>query len=46
MNHIACEKGNKGIIEEHRNVPQDILPQLMWREGIPDGYSIGEDGNV
>jgi hypothetical protein len=44
--NIAYEKGNKGVIEEHRNVPQDMLTQLIWREGIPDGYSIGEDGNV
>jgi hypothetical protein len=44
--NIAYKEGNKKIIEEHRNVLLDMLPQLTWREGPPDGYSIDTDGNV
>jgi len=44
--NIAYKEGNKGIIENHRKVLLDMLPQLTWREGPPDGYSIDEDGNV
>jgi len=44
--NIAYKKENKGIIEEHRKVMLDMLPQLTWREGSPDGYSIDKDGNV
>jgi len=44
--NIAYKKGNKQIIEDHRKVLLDMLPQLTWREGPPDGYSIDTDGNV
>jgi arylsulfatase A-like enzyme len=44
--NIAYKDGNNGIIEEHRKVLLDMLPQLTWREGPPDGYSIDAEGNV
>jgi arylsulfatase A-like enzyme len=44
--NIAYKKENKSIIDEHRKVLLDMLPQLTWREGPPDGYSIDVDGSV
>lgn len=44
--NIAYKPGNEEIINDHRKVLLDLLPQLTWREGPPDGYSIDEDGNV
>ena len=44
--NIAYKKGNKRIIDEHRKVLLDMLPQLTWRAGPPDGYSIDTYGNV
>jgi hypothetical protein len=44
--NIDYKEGNKGIIDEHRKVLLDMLPQLTWRSGPPDGYSIDAEGNV
>ncbi|MCK5103646.1 MAG: sulfatase-like hydrolase/transferase, partial [Cyclobacteriaceae bacterium] len=45
-NNTAYKKETKKIINEHRNVLLDMLPQLSWKEGNPDGYTIDADGNV
>ena len=45
-NNIAYKKQNRLIIEDHRKSLLAILPQLLWKEGSPDGYSIDENGNV
>jgi hypothetical protein len=45
-NNTAYKKENEKIIAEHRNVLLQILPQLVWKEGTPDGYLIDNDGNV
>ena len=44
--NIAYKKENKRIIDEHRKVLLDMLPDLTWRPGNPDGYSIDTYGNV
>ncbi|MBT7465741.1 MAG: sulfatase [Bacteroidetes bacterium] len=44
--NIAYRKGNKEIIDEHRKVLLEMLPQITWTEGDPDGYSIDDDGIV
>jgi hypothetical protein len=44
--NIAYKEGNAQIIEEHRKVLLDMLPQMVWKDGIPDGYSIDPEGNV
>ena len=33
-------------IEEHRKVLLEMLPQMTWREGPPDGYTVDAEGNV
>jgi arylsulfatase A-like enzyme len=44
--NIAYREGNQTIIEEHRKVLLDMLPELTWREGPPDGYTVDAAGNV
>jgi arylsulfatase A-like enzyme len=44
--NIAYKEGNAQIIEEHRKVLLDMLPQMVWKDGTPDGYSIDPEGNV
>jgi arylsulfatase A-like enzyme len=44
--NIAYKEGNKSILEEHRKVLMDMLPELTWREGPPDGYTVDGEGNV
>lgn len=44
--NIAYKEGYQAIIEEHRKVLLDMLPELAWREGPPDGYTVDSAGNV
>ena len=44
--NIAYKEGNKEIIAEHRQVLLDMLPQLSWTKGDPEGFSIDANGNV
>lgn len=44
--NIAYKKNHTRVIEEHRNVLRDMLPQLTWKGGPPDGYSIDNEGFV
>jgi arylsulfatase A-like enzyme len=44
--NIAYKAGNEGIIEEHRKVLLEMLPQLTWKESPPDGYTIDAEGNL
>ena len=44
--NIAYKTGNERIIAEHRKVLLEMLPQLTWKTGDPDGYSIDSNGNV
>lgn len=45
-NNTAYKKENKEIIVDHRNVLLQMLPELLWKDGNPDGYAIDADGNV
>lgn len=44
--NIAYKAGNESIIAEHREVLLDMLPQLSWRTGDPEGFSTDADGNI
>ncbi len=44
--NIAYKNENKRYIDDHRNVLLNMLPELTWKGGPPDGYSVDEDGNV
>lgn len=45
-NNIAYKSENKKIVSDHRNVLLQMLPELQWKEGSPDGYIIDSEGNV
>jgi arylsulfatase A-like enzyme len=44
--NIAYRKGNADIIDDHKKVLLDMLPQLKWSTDTPEGYSIDEEGKV
>ncbi|WP_439483609.1 sulfatase [Cyclobacterium plantarum] len=44
--NIAYKKAHTQVIEEHRNVLRDMLPQITWKDGPPDGYSVDGNGRV
>jgi hypothetical protein len=44
--NIAYKEGNTQVIDDHRKVLLEMLPQMVWKEGQPVGYSIDNDGNV
>jgi len=44
--NIAYKVENNEIIEDHRKVLLTMLPDLRWKEGIPDGYKLDRDGNI
>lgn len=45
-NNAAYKEANREIIDEHRKALLGMLPDLSWRAGGPDGYTVGPDGNV
>jgi arylsulfatase A-like enzyme len=44
--NIAYKEGNAQVVKEHRKVLLELLPQMVWEEGTPVGYSIDAEGNV
>jgi len=44
--NIAYKKANSQVIEEHRKVLLEMLPQITWKNGPPEGYSVDQNGNV
>jgi len=44
--NMAYKKANTQVIEEHRKVLLDMLPELTWKEGSPEGYSVDSNGLV
>jgi len=44
--NIAYKEGNTQVVDDHRKVLLEMLPQMVWKEGQPVGYSIDNDGNV
>ena len=45
-NNIAYRKENEAIIEDHRKVLLQMLPNLSWEDGEPLGYSVDSNGRV
>lgn len=45
-NNIAYKKANKKIIKAHRQTLLKMLPELLWEEGHPNGYTVDSKGNV
>ncbi len=45
-NNIAYKEGNKNIIQQHREELLKLLTDITWKEGNPEGYTIGPDGTV
>ncbi|WP_339923149.1 sulfatase [uncultured Cyclobacterium sp.] len=44
--NIAYKDGNTQIIDEHRKVLLEMLPQMTWKKDIPEGYTIDNNGKV
>ena len=44
--NIAYKGENQSIIENHRKVLLEMLPDLKWKTKTPEGYSIDTKGNV
>lgn len=44
--NVAYKKGNRKIIENHRKVLLEMLPELTWNKKAPDGYTVDKKGNV
>lgn len=44
--NIAYKKENKKIVKSHRKVLLEMLPELTWKSGTPEGYQIDSSGNV
>ena len=45
-NNIAYKASNTSIIDDHRKILLDMLPELSWDHSDPTGYSVGSNGNV
>jgi len=44
--NIAYKKEYQSIVKDHREILAEKIPMLHWRQGAPDGYTIGKDGSV
>jgi arylsulfatase A-like enzyme len=44
--NIAYRSENKPVIEAHRKVLLNMLPDLLWEGSEPVGYTVDSDGNV
>jgi arylsulfatase A-like enzyme len=44
--NIAYRPENRQIIQNHRNVLLEMLPELTWSEITPSGYEIDETGHI
>ena len=44
--NVAYKPENKKIIENHRKVLLEMLPELTWNNQIPEGYIIDYKGNI
>ena len=45
-NNIAYKAEHRSVIETHRNVLLEMLPDLQWSTAQPNGYTIDELGNI
>ena len=44
--NAAYKQSNREIVDQHRKALLDMLPDLSWTAGSPDGYTIDANGNV
>ena len=44
--NIAYEATNRQIVEDHREVLRELLPDITWAEGSPQGYSVDSAGRL
>jgi arylsulfatase A-like enzyme len=44
--NIAYRPENRQIIQNHRNLLLEMLPELTWSEITPSGYEIDETGHI
>lgn len=45
-NNIAYKAGNKKLITEMRKQLLQLVPHLTWKNTVPKGYKISEDGTI
>ena len=44
--NIAYKEENTDIIQEHRQYLMNLMPDLIWEEGDPEGYTVDDEGIV
>ncbi|MCC5936132.1 MAG: sulfatase [Lunatimonas sp.] len=44
--NIAYKKDQRQVIEAHRKILLEMVPNLSWKEGDPEGYSVDANGFV
>lgn len=44
--NVAYKSKNKKVIEKHRKVLLEMLPELKWEIETPKGYTITKNGNI
>jgi choline-sulfatase len=44
--NVAYNPINKKIIENHRKLLLEMLPELTWEIQTPKGYTINDKGNI
>jgi arylsulfatase A-like enzyme len=44
--NVAYKSKNKKVIEKHRKVLLEMLPELKWEIETPKGYTINKNGNI
>ena len=45
-NNVAYQSQNRSVIESHREVLKEMLPDISWKEGPPEGYQVYTDGTI
>ncbi len=44
--NLAYKKESRKIVEDHRKVLLNLLPDLLWDKAEPQGYSVNTDGSI
>jgi arylsulfatase A-like enzyme len=44
--NVAYKPENRQVIREHRRHLLEMLPEMVWRDGEPVGYTVNADGSV
>ena len=45
-NNIAYREENREVVQRHRQVLRERVPELTWEEGEPAGYEVTEEGSI